>query len=150
VEVSTIRANQGRTPGRKRIESASGKTKPIDELMINGTFNEETYKRKAADLKNQILVKQIELNEVKIDLNDVEACLNYCKFFVSNLALLWASSEVDLKQRFQSLVFPDKIYYEKGTFRTTRTALIFKQLAAKSPEELQLVAPTGFEPVFSA
>ncbi|MBL8012659.1 MAG: recombinase zinc beta ribbon domain-containing protein [Candidatus Omnitrophica bacterium] len=132
----------------KELKALQEKQNRIDKLMIEGTFSEEAYKRNSEDLKNQILMKQIELNEVKIDLNDVEACLNYCKFFVSNLAQLWASSEVDLRQRFQSLVFPDKIYYEKGTFRTTGTALIFKQLAAKSPEELNLVAPTGFEPVF--
>ncbi len=124
--------------------------KRIEELLIKGAFNEEAYKRNSEDLKAKILTKQVELSEARIDLNDIEACLNYCKFFVLNLAQLWASSEVDLKQRFQSLIFPEKVYYENGTFRTTATALIFKQLQVKTPEELQLVAPTGFEPVFSA
>jgi len=52
--------------------------------------------------------------------------------FPSNLAKLWANADINLKQRFQNLIFPDKIYYENGTFRTTATALIFKQLQSKT------------------
>lgn len=119
----------------------------IDELMINGTFDEVTYKQKAEEIRNEILIKEIERNEVKIDLNDIEACLNYCKYFLSNVADLWAAGDLDLKQRFQALIFPEKIYYEKGTFRTTATALIFKQLQDETSLNSCLVAPTGFEPV---
>ena len=123
----------------------------IEELMIKEVFDEETYKRKSEDLKAKILAKQVELSETRIELNDVEACLNYCKFVLTNLASLWAQADVNLKQRFQTLIFPDKIFYnENGTFRTTATALIFKQLQNEMPRESQLVAPTGFEPVFSA
>ena len=134
----------------KELKELQEKQDKIDELMIKEIFDEETYKRKTEELKAHILTKQVELSETRIELNDVETCLNYCRFFLMNLASLWAQADVNLKQRFQVLIFPDKIYYENKTFRTTATALIFKQLQAKTPEELQLVAPTGFEPVFSA
>lgn len=119
----------------------------VDELMIKGVFDEETYKQKSDEIKNEILVKQIELSEANIELNDIEACLNFCKFFLSNLADLWANADLGLKQRFQKLVFPAEIYYERETFRTTATALIFKHLQQKSPSEFPLAPPTGFEPV---
>ena len=130
------------------LKSLTERKNRIDELMIKGIFDEETYKQKSEESRNEILVKQVELNETKIDLNDIEGCLNYCKYFLSNLAKLWANADVNLKQRFQTLLFPDKIYFENGTFRTTEIALIFKQLQQKSFEESSLVAPTGFEPVF--
>ena len=118
--------------------------------MIKEVFDEETYKRKSEDLKAKILAKQVELSETRIELNDVEACLNYCKFVLTNLASLWPQADVNLKQRFQTLIFPDKIFYnEDGTFRTTATALIFKQLQSELSRESQLVAPAGFEPAFS-
>ena len=127
-----------------------GKTKDrVDELMIKEVFDEATYRQKAEEINNQILVKRIELNEAEIELNDVEACLNFAKFFMANVTDLWINADLNLKQRFQALLFPDKIFYEDGKFRTTKTALIFKQLQSNPTTKSDLVAPTGFEPVFS-
>jgi site-specific DNA recombinase len=120
----------------------------IDELLIDRKFDDQTYQTKMEELQNEIAVKQLELNEARIELNDIEACINYCKNFLSNIAKLWLNADVNLKQRLQNLIFPEKIYYENGTFRTTATASIFKRLQGKSPDLSQLVAPTGFEPVF--
>ena len=88
------------------------------------------------------MVKQLELNENLIELNDVEACLNYCKFFLSNIANLWVNVDLNLKQRFQTLIFPEFIYYNGETFRTTATALISKQLQSKSFTGLRLGSPS--------
>ena len=88
-------------------------------------------------------------NESNIDMNDAEACVNYCKFFIGNFAKLWISAGLNSKQRFQTLLLPEKLYYDNGTFRTTATALIFKQLQCEMSRESYLVAPTGFEPVFA-
>lgn len=60
----------------------------VEELAIKGTFDEDTYKRKSDKLKSEILAKQVELNETTIELNNTEACLNYCKFFLMNIAHL--------------------------------------------------------------
>ena len=56
------------------------------------------------------MVKTIKLSEAKIELNDVETCLNFAKFFMSNVGNLWASAELDLKQRIQQLVFPEGVF----------------------------------------
>ncbi len=119
----------------------------LDEVMIKGTLDEETYKERIVKVRNEILVKKIELSEAKIELNNIEAKLSYCKSFLANIANLWANSDLAQKQRFQNLTFPDKIFYEGETFRTTETSPIFKQLQQISPSTSQLVAPTGFEPV---
>ena len=56
---------------------------------------------------------------------------------------LWKSGELDLKQRFQKLIFPENISYKKGRFRTTKIALIFKALDRKSSLNYYL-APLTF------
>ena len=132
----------------KELKELKDQLERAEELAMKGTFDDETYKRKSEKLKSEILAKQVELNETTIEFNNAEACLNYCKFFLKNLAQLWSVADVNLKQRFQTLVFPDRITYnEDGTFRTTATALIFKQLQSEISRESHLVAPTGFEPV---
>lgn len=134
----------------KELNGLEETMRRIDELIIKGVFDDETYKQKSGELKNEIMVKKLELNEARIELSDIDACLNYCKAFLSNIANLWANSELNLKQRFQTFIFPDKIYYEGKTFRTTATALIFKQLQSNPITKSDLVTLTGFEPVSRA
>ena len=58
--------------------------------MIQGTFNEETYKRKSDVIKSEMLTTKMDLSDAKTEINDIEGCLLYCKYFLSNLAELWA------------------------------------------------------------
>ncbi len=61
---------------------------------------------------------------------------------MSNITDLLVSFAHNLKQRFQTLIFPEKIYYENNTFRTPATALIFGYLHSKNRLESYLVPPT--------
>ena len=94
-----------------------------------------------------MIATKLNLSDAKIEIVDIEGCLIYCKYFLSNLAELWAASGHNLKQRFQTLIFPEKIYYENKMFRTTATALIFNYLRSKNRLESYLVPPRGFEPL---
>ena len=58
----------------------------IDDLMIQGTFDEETYKRKIDEIKGDILTIKLNLSDAKTEINDIEGCLIYSKYFMSNLA----------------------------------------------------------------
>ena len=118
-----------------------------DELMIQGIFDEETYKRKSNEIKSEMLTTQMDLSDAKAEINDIEGCIQYCKYFISNIAELWLASDHNLKQRFQILVFPQKIYYENKSFGTPVTALIFKYLHSKNCLQSYLVPPRGFEPL---
>lgn len=130
----------------KEIAVQKDKKERINELAIKGTFDDKTYKEEIQKVNNDILVKQIELNENKIEVDDSESCINFCKYFICNIGDLWRNAELDLKQRFQKLIFPEKILYKKGKFRTTKIALIFKALDGKSSLNYYLAPRVGFEP----
>ncbi len=100
----------------KEMQELKVKKERINELAIQKTFDHKTYQEEFQKVNNDILVKQIELNEYKIDLDDSETCINFCKYFISNIADLWRESDLDLKQRFQKLIFPEKVLYKKGRF----------------------------------
>ena len=135
----------------KAISELTERRGKIENLMIAGKINEETYRRKFEEVKQEILTKQVALSETAVKLNDVEACLAYCKYFIANIADLWLNSNHILKQRFQTLLFPDIITYkENGSFEPTVTALIFSHLGNKTPDEYKMATPTGFEPVLRA
>ncbi len=133
----------------KELKALEEKKDRLDELIIKGTFDEATYKRKIEDINNDIIVKRTELNETKIELNDVGSCLNYCKAFMGNIANLWANAGLDLRQRFQSLVFPEGIAFDGEKFGTARFSPIFEQLQMKHASKTSLIELTGVEPVFT-
>ena len=143
-----------RTKQRNRLEkelrALREKRGKIDELMIKNLFDEESYRRNSEEVKNEMGQRRIDLEETKAELeNDMQDCLDYCKFFLSNTADLWSDAELDLKQRFQTLIFPQEVYYDRESFRTGVTALIFKHLQPKSHAESCLVSPGGLEPPLS-
>lgn len=117
---------------KKELTVLNDKKDRIKELAIKGIFDAETFKEEIQKVKGEILVMQIELNENKIEVDDSESCINFCKYFISNIADLWRSADIDSKQRFQKLIFPEKVLYKKRRFRTSKIALIFKALSGKS------------------
>lgn len=116
----------------------------IDDLVINGVFDEVTYRENSDELRDEMLAKQVELDDARVHFVDFEECLKYCKYVLSNLGKFWENADLDLRQRFQTLIFPEKLYYDSKTFRTTKIPYIIKHLQDKSPEELHLVSPELF------
>jgi site-specific DNA recombinase len=145
------RSNTERVNDTKRLEaellSLEKERDKVEDLKIKDVFDDITYRRRSAEIRSQMDQKRTELDEENTKLSDnIEGCLQYCEYFISNLAGLWTNAGLDLKQRVQTLVFPDKIYFDGQTFRTAVTALIFKQLQQIQAPESQVVAPWGFEP----
>lgn len=119
----------------------------MDHLVIDGVFNEDAYRRNVERIEDEIMLMKIELNETKIVLNDVESCLNYCKYFLLNCALLWVGAKLDLRQRFQNLIFLQGISYDGKAFGTARLTFIFRHLQRSSTKKSHLPPWTGLEPV---
>ena len=128
----------------KELEGNKGR---ILELLMDKTIDQETYKEKAEELRNAIMIKNLELNEAKIDANDAEACVNFCGVFLTNTAKLWANGELDLKQRFQRLIFPEAISFDGHEFGTAPISIIFEYLREDNIEKLRKASPRGFEPL---
>ena len=121
----------------------------VFELLVKGTLDETVYKKETEKVNDEIIAKKMALDERKTELKDIEPCISYCRFVLSSVATLWKDGDLNLRQRFQALIFPKEIFYEQRKFRTAETALIFKHLQPNQTPKLDLVAPTGFEPVFN-
>jgi len=131
--------SSGRKPGKRPFRAITCK---VIDLLIEHAVDDETYKQKSEELRNELRDKRLELTENEMELNDVNSCMNYCKFFLSNIANLWASAELNLKQRFQTLIFPEGIYYNSQNFGTAKTALIFRHLQKIRSDESSMAALT--------
>ena len=132
----------------EEINKLEDKRERINELVINGTFDRGTYKEQISIVEGQIAVKKIELSETEVEVNDINSFINYCNYFIKNISKLWIRSEIELKIKFQNIIFPEGIYYKDGIIGTTRIATIFEVLRDKDVEESTMVAHRGVEPLF--
>jgi hypothetical protein len=90
------------------------------------------------------------LNESQLDELEVEAVLAFSEHALANTAVFWFDSNIEQKQKFQRMVFPEGISYSiEAGFGTGVTPHFFKQIEEISIEKSLLVSPMGFEPMLS-
>ena len=131
---------------KKQITALEAKKSAIIDLFIEKSIDEESYKQKLKEIRNQINRKRLALNENEIELKDIDICLEYCRYFLQDISNLWETSDFSLKQRLQTFIFPKGVYFDGKSIGNIETALIFKQLGPFASNESSLVALRGFEP----
>lgn len=132
---------------RKEIDALDDKLIRIEELVINGTFDNKTYKRKHQEIDNEKMIKQLQIDEMNIEINDVSKVVSYCKYFLLNLSELWINADITLKQRFQKLIFPKGIIFDGKKVRTAVTNTIFGCLHNINTQKVKMVSRRGVEPL---
>ncbi len=84
-----------------------------------------------------------------------EKDLDFCANFMKNVDIQWALSDIDIKQRFQKMIFPDGVYYDpvKGKFGTSNISPLYRLIRNEKDAEASLnsnlVAGAGLEPATS-
>ena|SRR5436305_8649689 len=81
---------------------------------------------------------------------DIEAVLDFAEKVSLDAPRLWLEANLDQRQRFQMLLFPEGLEVSDGQVRTTITASFYEELGSFIALGERLVAHTGFEPVLPA
>ncbi len=117
------------------------------EMIRKGTVSEDFGKEIIEKTDNEIAAKQITIRENNLDKLDIEAAIAYATTFISDLPRTWSSIGVDAQKRFQKLVLPEGIRYDKNTgFGTAKLGWIYEINQQVVAEKSDLVDRTGFEP----
>ena len=128
------------------VKTLKERKKKIADLVIKGTFDDKTYKDLNNEIDGKIAFKTVQLNEFKLDYQDIESCINHCSYFLRNISKLWISSDINLKIKFQNIIFPQGSVYDNGTLKIDNLSTIFKVLKPDIDKESTLVAHRGLEP----
>lgn len=149
----------------KELSMLEEKRKRIFEMREDGSYSKEEFFERKAEVENQIATVKISRSESRIDQFDIEAALSYAERFVSDLGRQWSDISPNLRQRFQKLVFPEGITYERGIgFGTAKLGTIFElnraynaEIQRKRTDPQSIIAikfatvdPSGFEPLTSS
>jgi site-specific DNA recombinase len=140
--------------------------KKIDTLQekhyINGEISKEVYYKLSAKLEYQKHEISQNISFPKKSISNFEDKINNAVNICSKLNEIWGSSNFHEREKFQNLLFPEGIWYNKEnhSFRTPKTNLLFSaitslqsvsalndkgQITNKSDLSFS-VGRTGFEP----
>ena len=136
----------------KQLITLEDKRKRIFEMREDGSYSMDEFRERKSEIENEIIATKISLSESRIEQFDIEGALAYATNFIGDLSRQWFDVSPRLRPRFQKLILPNGIPYQKDNgFGTTELGCIFKLNQdinkEKFEQKSQLVAPTGFEPV---
>ena len=127
------------------IKTLKEHKRKIADLVIVGTFDDKTYKDLNNDIDSKIAFKTIQLNELSLDYQDIESCINQCSYFLRNISKLWMTSDISLRIKFQNIIFPEGVVYFNGTLKKDNLSTIFRVLKLGTVKESTLAAHKGLE-----
>lgn len=110
----------------KRLETLQVKRKRIFEMREDGSYSKKEFQERKEEVENEIAATKISLSESRIEQFDIEGSLTYATNFITNLGRQWFDLPPRLRPRFQKLVFPEGIPYQRNKgFGTAKLGLIF-------------------------
>jgi len=131
----------------KKLEMLQAKRKRIFEMREDGSYDKKEFQERKEEMENEIAATKISLSESRIEQFDIEGALTYATNFISNLGRQWFDLPPQLRPRFQKLVFPQGIPYnrQKG-FGTAKLGLIYTLNQKKLTKKSQVVVFAGRNP----
>ncbi|CAN5695552.1 hypothetical protein BH11PAT2_BH11PAT2_04940 [soil metagenome] len=133
------------------IDTLEARKKKINRMREDGEYTSEEYKAAKEDVENELVAERISLSESRIEQFDIETALAYARNFISELDQQWFEANPDLRSRFQKLVLPHGITYDRQTgFQTAPLGCIFELNRQFVASKSSWVDRTGFEPATSS
>jgi site-specific DNA recombinase len=128
----------------KRLEA---RRKELLDMRINHEVSKEEYKEMKDALDSQISVLTASTEPCN-DVYDMETAITHATKLISNIADEWNRMKSPKKERFQKMVLPKGITYQKtvGKFGTAILSPIFKLNETFLTNPSDLVAGAGIEP----
>jgi site-specific DNA recombinase len=131
---------------QKMFKALSEKKEKVDELVINGTFDSETYKIKSNQIIEEMVITETRLSSIDEYVKDeLSELLIYCSDILFNISDFWQNADITTRKEFEYLLFPEGLYYKKtGTFRTPVTSCIINNLQLLASKKSPYASPSRY------
>ncbi|MDP2662585.1 MAG: recombinase family protein, partial [Dehalococcoidia bacterium] len=112
---------------RHRLDDLEERRKRIFEMREDGVYSREEFTERKEEVETEVAAARIALREARMDDFDVEAALYYAAQFVRTLPQQWLNCSPELRERFQQVVFPEGIPFDRTRgFGTSRFGFIYQ------------------------
>jgi hypothetical protein len=125
---------------RRAVEEIEGQRKNIFYMRECGIYTDDQFRERIAEADNRVAAAKISLSETRIEQFDIEGAMCYAEQFIRNLSRQWRELPHALRPRFQRLVFPEGIPYDrKSGFGTAKVGSIFRLNERQTSDKSALV-----------
>lgn len=100
--------------------------KRLIEKNLNGVYSDEMFKEQIAIIEDEVLAKNIILNETKLTGIDIDVVVTFMKEFLWNIDKAWLEGNLIQKKTLLGSIHPENLIYENGEFRTTKLGPCFE------------------------
>jgi len=122
----------------------------IDEAFLHDrSIDRQTYERQRDQVREQLALAEMELGAATEAQLDVEGLLAFAEHLLTNASALWIDLDLNQKQQFQQVLFPEGLQFDGAGFRTAVICLAFKQLPENENAESSLASPPGTDNMYS-
>jgi hypothetical protein len=101
-----------------------------DAYVFERRVDASTYERQRDMLREEIALVQIELEDARIDVVDIEGLLEFAEHLLANASRLWMEASPNKRQQLQRVLFPEGLRFRDGGLGTAVSCFAFTQLAA--------------------
>ena len=105
------------------------------------SIDRQTYERQRDQLREQVALAEMELNDAVLDQLDLDGVLAFAEHIVTNSARLWTELDLAQRQRLQSVLFPEGLRFDGERFGTAVTCLAFKRLDGTGESNSGMASP---------
>lgn len=129
-----------------QLEKLQKRKENIYRMREEGNYSQEEFVERKSQIESEITAATISHSETKIDQLDVESVIAYANRFMNDLSHQWMDLPPKLVPRFQKLVFPEGIVYDKVSgFNTIKLGYLFGFIESDK-NRFSVVRPLGLEP----
>ena len=112
-------------------------------FLFQRSIDIETYERHSERLREELRLARIAKHTTELEDLDVEGILAFAERVLPRAAVLWVQAQLDQRQRFQLLFFPEGIAFDGERFLgTAATAPAFNYLREISVVDERVVDQT--------
>ena len=138
--------NKRNTQVQKDLDEIEAERKRIVALKVKEVFDDATYQEQIEQIKERTALKKLELHEGQTDEYSIETTMIYAERCLKDIRILWCDLNTAQKKQFQTLIFPNGLYWDYPGFRTADLAPSYLALDALARNDEPLVSRVGFEP----
>lgn len=131
---------------RKIQELKRRKDQLLEAFIYQKAIDQETYKDQLDKLNEGLTLAEVDQHGQRSEELDVEAVLAFAERVSLNASRMWLEANLEQRQRFQALLFPEGLQVENGEVRTPVSPSFYEDLGRFTPSDERLVSPAGFEP----
>lgn len=147
---------------KKEIESVDTNLLKVEKKYINDDLERDSYLRLKESYKQEAFELKDRLTELQSTDSEFMQYMSYGFSVLSNLKTCYESADVESKQKLLGSIFPEKLIFANGAYRTTKDSEILRLLCMSGADfqgiankkscinagQFAKVARRGIEPLY--